>query len=145
MPNICKNSTIIPMLNIISVFIGGGLGSVLRYLTNITFGKTVLCMNCSIPLATLAVNILGSFVLGILYALFIQKTNFPIHLKLGLTVGFCGGLTTFSTFSFEAYNLLKNGEIIAASGYILLSMILCIIITGAGIYTGTLLGVHFAK
>ncbi len=133
------------MLNIIFVFLGGGIGSVLRYLTNITFGKTILCQNCAIPLATFLVNVAGSFLLGFLYAFFIQKLNVQSHLKLAVTVGFCGGLTTFSTFSVESYNLLKNGEIIAGLGYILSSVIVCIIITGIGIYTGTILGAHLAK
>lgn len=133
------------MLNLLSIFIGGGLGSVLRYLVNLTFGKTVMCQNCALPLATLSVNLIGSFFLGFLYAVFIQKTDFPPYLKVGLSVGFCGGLTTFSTFSFEAYDLLKNGEIIAAGGYVLLSVIICIAAVGVGIYSGTVIGANFAK
>lgn len=133
------------MLNLLSIFIGGGLGSVLRYLVNLTFGKTVMCQNCALPLATLSVNLIGSFFLGFLYAVFIQKTNFHPYLKVGLSVGFCGGLTTFSTFSVEAYDLLKNGEIIAAGGYVLLSVIICIAAVGAGIYSGTVIGANFAK
>ena len=133
------------MLNLIFVFIGGGTGSVLRYLTNITFGKTLLCQSCAIPLATLLVNVVGSFLLGFLYAFFIQKLNFSPHLKLAVTVGFCGGLTTFSTFSVESYNLLKDGEIIAALGYIFSSVLICIIFTGLGIYCGTALGADIAK
>lgn len=133
------------MLNIISIFIGGGLGSVLRYLVNITFGKSALCENCALPLATLSVNIIGSFLLGFLYSFFIQKTGFSPNIKLALTVGFCGGLTTFSTFSTEAYDLLKNGEFLTSLGYILLSVIICIIMTAAGIYAGTFLGGYFAK
>lgn len=133
------------MLNIISVFIGGGLGSVLRYLVNITFGKTIICQSCALPLATLSVNVFGSFILGFLYAYFIQKTNLPLNIRLAFSVGFCGGLTTFSTFSIEAYDLLKNGEILTGLGYIALSVILCIIMVGLGIYTGTILGVNFGK
>lgn len=133
------------MLNVISVFIGGGIGSVLRYLVNITFGKTVLCQNCALPLATLSVNIAGSFLLGFIYAIIAQKTGFPPSVKLALTVGFCGGLTTFSTFSVEAFDLLKNGEIFAGAGYILTSVVVCVIMTGIGIYTGTMLGANFGK
>ena len=133
------------MINIISVFIGGGIGSVLRYMVNITFGKTVFCQNCALPLATLSVNITGSFLLGFIYALAVQKTGFPPALKLALSVGFCGGLTTFSTFSSEAFDLLKNGEFIAGIGYILASVVFCLVMTGIGIYAGTMLGAHFGK
>lgn len=133
------------MLNIISVFIGGGIGSVLRHLVNITFGKTVLCQNCALPLATLSVNITGSFLLGFIYAVIAQKTGFPPAVKLALSVGFCGGLTTFSTFSVEAFDLLKNGEILACAGYISASVVFCLIMTGIGIYTGTMIGAYFGK
>lgn len=133
------------MLNIFSVFIGGGLGSVLRYLVNISFGKTHLYNNCALPLATLSVNVFGSFIIGFLYAIFIQKTHLPLNIRLAITVGFCGGLTTFSTFSVEAYDLFKNGQILAASGYIALSVIVCILAVGLGIYLGTILGESFGK
>lgn len=133
------------MLNIISVFIGGGIGSVLRYIMNITFSKPQLCEACALPLATLSVNILGSFLLGFIYAVVSQKTGFPPAVKLALGVGFCGGLTTFSTFSLEAFDLIKNGEIIAGISYILASVIICLLMTGIGIYSGTMLGAYFGK
>ena len=133
------------MLNVISVFIGGGIGSVLRYFVNHLYGKSVLCANCAMPLATLSVNIIGSFLIGFLYAIAIQKTGIPHQLRLGLTVGFCGGLTTFSAFSLEAYDLFNNGQTYAALGYIFSSVIICITVTMLGIYGGTLLGAYLAK
>jgi CrcB protein len=133
------------MLNMFSVFIGGGLGSLLRYLVNITLGKSALCEACIIPLATLLVNIAGSFIIGFAYAVIIQKTGFPPYLKLALTTGFCGGLTTFSAFSMETYDLLSQGELYAAAGYIILSVTICIIFAASGIYTGTTLGAYLAK
>lgn len=136
------------MLNIFAIFIGGGLGSVLRYLANITVGsacKDSFCSAFASTFATLSVNILGSFLIGFLYSIFIQKTGMPPALKLAVTVGFCGGLTTFSTFSIESYDLLKNGEIFSALGYILLSVVVCIIMSALGIYMGTVSGAYFAK
>ena len=133
------------MLNIISVFIGGGIGSLIRYLINITLGKTTLFANCSLPLATFSVNIAGSFLLGFIYALISQKTGFSPALKLALSVGFCGGLTTFSTFSIETLNLLKNGEFLTGIGYIFTSVIVCLVMSAIGIFSGTMLGAHFGK
>ncbi len=97
------------------------------------------------PLATLSVNIVGTFILGFLYSIIIQKTGMSPQLRMGLTVGFCGGLTTFSTFSMEAYDLINNGQITTALGYIFVSVIICLLAAVAGIYGGTFLGAYFAK
>ena len=82
------------MFNIFAIFLGGGLGSVLRYLANLY-----------IPMPTLFVNILGSFIIGFLYVILVDKVEISNQLKLALTVGFCGGLTTFSTFSLELFKM----------------------------------------
>lgn len=118
------------MLNILAIFIGGGIGSVSRYLINILLKAQSL----TFPLATLSVNIIGSFILGFIAALFWQKA--PVHdtLKLAITVGFCGGLTTFSTFSWEAFDLIKQGEFLFALLYILISVITCVIAVSLGAF-----------
>ena len=113
------------MFNIFAIFIGGGFGSVLRYLVNLY-----------IPAPTLIVNILGSLVIGFLYAIFVDKIEISNQLKLALTVGFCGGLTTFSTFSLELFKMLEKGEILQSLGYILVSVIICLLFTGIGVYFG---------
>ena len=113
------------MFNVIAIFIGGGLGSVLRYLVNL-----------HIFAPTLIVNLIGSFLIGFLYSVLIDKIEISNQLKLALTVGFCGGLTTFSTFSLEVFKMLEKGEILQSLGYILFSVIICLLFTGIGVYFG---------
>lgn len=118
------------MLNILAIFIGGGLGSLSRY------GIAVLLRAYSVdfPLATLSVNIIGSLILGFTVALFWNKA--PVHdtLKLAITVGFCGGLTTFSTFSWETFDLIKNGEFLLAVLYALISVLVCLLAISLGAF-----------
>ncbi len=124
------------MLNIFSVFIGGGIGAVLRYLTSI------LCINtlkCNLPIATFFVNILGCFILGIFYVYFVEKIQMSPSLKLAITVGFCGGLTTFSTFSLEIFEMLQSNQLITALIYVILSILLGIIAVYLGGYCAKLL------
>ncbi len=119
------------MLNIISIFIGGGAGAVLRYLSGLVFLK---CLHMNFPIATLFVNILGGFIIGFLYVLFIDKTEINTALKLALTVGFCGGLTTFSTFSLEMFEMLGNQQFINAFTYAFISVMICLIAVATGAY-----------
>lgn len=111
------------MFNLLAVFIGGGLGSCLRYLANVT-----------LPFPTAIVNILGSFVIGFLHVWLMQKLDLPPYYKPLLTVGLCGGLTTFSTFSLEIVKFLDEGNYLHASGYILFSVIICVLSAGIGVY-----------
>lgn len=119
------------MLNILAVFFGGGFGALTRYLTSLYMTR-VLAVN--LPLATFTVNIIGSFLIGFLYILFIQKSDLSPALKLALTVGFCGGLTTFSTFSLELFEMVKNAQYLHAFVYALLSVIICLIAVTVGVY-----------
>lgn len=122
------------MLNVAAVFLGGGLGAVLRYLTGVCFLKN---FQTSLPLATFSVNIIGCFILGFLYILFINKTDMNSALKLALTAGFCGGLTTFSTFSLEIFEMIRAANYFTAVVYIFLSL-------AAGL-AAVIIGAHFAK
>ena len=119
------------MLNILAVFFGGGLGALTRYLTSLYMTR-VLAVN--LPLATFTVNIIGSFLIGFLYILFVQKSDLSHALKLALTVGFCGGLTTFSTFSLELFEMVKNAQYLHAFVYAILSVIICLIAVTVGVY-----------
>lgn len=119
------------MLNILAVFFGGGLGALTRYLTSLYMTR-VLAVN--LPLATFTVNIIGSFLIGFLYILFVQKSDLSPALKLALTVGFCGGLTTFSTFSLELFEMVKNAQYLHAFVYAILSVIICLIALTVGVY-----------
>ena len=107
------------MQNILAVFIGGGTGAVLRYLAGVLAVKV---LNVNLPVSTFVVNIAGCFILGFLFALFVSKPEVNPALKLALTAGFCGGLTTFSTFSFEMFEMLKNAQYMQFSVYLVSSL-----------------------
>lgn len=107
------------MQNILAVFLGGGAGAVLRYLTGVL---ALRYLSVNLPAATFAVNIAGCFILGVLFAVFVDRPEVNTSLKLALTAGFCGGLTTFSTFSFEMFEMLKNAQYLQVSVYLILSL-----------------------
>lgn len=106
------------------VFIGGGLGSSLRYLLGNLLSKSSL----SLPVATLTANLISCVVFALALGLYNEKLQQSPSLKLFLLTGICGGLSTFSTFSFETYELLKQGQIMWASSNILISVLLCLVI-----------------
>lgn len=113
--------------NILSIFIGGGIGAVLRFSIS-SLAKNLF--NFSL-LGTLGANLSGCFLIGLIYGLLLTKTM-PPNLKLFIITGFLGGLTTFSTFSFEAFELIKSGNILGGFSYILLSLILGLIFVYLG-------------
>lgn len=116
------------MKEFILVFLGGGLGSSLRYLVSLIFQNKGLVGG--FPLATLFVNILGSFIIGM--GLAYIGNNSTHCLRYFLVVGFCGGFTTFSTFSFEALQLLRSSNYTYLALYLLISIIACIAMTYLG-------------
>lgn len=112
---------------ILCVGIGGAGGSILRFLVSELFSKNY---TSTFPLATFSINLIGCFLIGI-FAGFLPIEN--TNLKLLLITGFCGGFTTFSTFSKETLQLITNGQMSIAILYILLSCILGILAVWAGI------------
>lgn len=117
--------------NLLLIALGGGLGSVLRYLANINIGKI-----CPFKLyyATFLVNIIGCLFIG-LFIGYLQKNNTNNEsIKLLLITGFCGGFTTFSTFGLENFNLLQSQNYITSLLYIAASIIIGIAFVGVGIY-----------
>ncbi|MGM0934559.1 MAG: fluoride efflux transporter CrcB [Bacteroidota bacterium] len=115
---------------IILVFLGGGLGSALRFLVTKYLNKA----HFSIPYGTLTVNILGSLLLGIILGWAIKNNALNSNINLALAVGFCGGFTTFSTFAFENQSLLKSGDYLHFLIYTLGSIILGILAIGLGLF-----------
>lgn len=111
------------MQNIIAIFIGGGCGAVCRFITGIL---AVRYLSVNLPVATFAVNFVGSFILGFLYAFFMERPEISPAMKFALTAGFCGGLTTFSTFSLEVFEMIKNVQIFQAFAYVVLSLAICL-------------------
>jgi CrcB protein len=108
---------------ILAVAAGGAVGSVARYLAGI--GSTRM-FGLAFPWGTLIINIAGSFLIGVFVELFALKWNLPQEARVFLTVGICGGFTTFSTFSLDAYLLMERGEWWLAAGYIVGSAVLSI-------------------
>lgn len=108
------------MVNLFSaVFIGGGLGSVLRWLISVKLSGAGL----PFPAGTLVVNLIGAFIIGLCLALFMRITHIDPAWKLFITTGFCGGLTTFSTFSAEAATMMLGGQLLWAGATILLNLV----------------------
>jgi len=107
------------MKSIIYVFVGGGLGSVARFLIS-NFTQKLWNIN-SFPFGTFVVNITGCFIIGLLSAYFLKVDS---TLKFLLITGFCGGYTTFSTFSVENYSLFQNGHYAMMFLYVILSVLI---------------------
>lgn len=106
---------------LIYIFIGGGLGSLSR------FGISKLLMNNSnLPIATLSANVLSCIVMGLGLSFYKEQLSENEVLKSFLLIGFCGGFSTFSTFSLETFTLLKQGDLMWAIANIVVSVVLCV-------------------
>ena len=116
-------------INLVLVFLGGGLGSVMRYLAGVWIYRLY---PTPWPLSTWLVNILGSLLIGMVYGLAITGTQEGEWHKLLLITGFCGGFTTFSAFSYENLMLLQDGAYFRFLSYAFSSLIVGVLMVWLG-------------
>ena len=105
------------------VGVGGFIGSIARYWLA---GVVQRWNGTDFPTGTLAINILGSFILGVVLALSLDRDVISLNARLFLGVGLCGGFTTMSTFSYETIALLRQGSVVAGIGNIGASLVSCL-------------------
>jgi len=118
------------MKQLLLVFIGGGTGSILRYL----IGKFLNNSETGIPYGTFTANILGSLLIGVILGLAAKNESLSQDHTLLLATGFCGGFTTFSTFAYENHIFLKSGDFTSFAFYTIASFIFGFLAVFAGIY-----------
>lgn len=116
------------MLRVLIVFLAGGAGCVARYLVNIAIGDR------RFPCATLTVNVVGSFLIALVLETSLRVSSFPPNLRLALTTGFMGGLTTYSTFNYETTTLAAQGSSGKALLNVGLTLVGCVLAGLAGLW-----------
>ncbi len=119
------------MKSIIAIFIGAGLGALLRW----WLGLVLNSYFPTIPPGTLAANLIGAYIVGVAVAFFAFFSGLAPEWRLFVITGFCGGLTTFSTFSSEIVDLLQQGRSLSACGAVALHLVGSVLMTFAGIGT----------
>jgi CrcB protein len=118
-------------VKILYLGIFGGLGCIARYAVS---GWVYNLAGKALPYGTLAVNVIGSLLLGLIMEGSLRSTLLSPELRFGITVGFMGGFTTFSTFSYETVRLLEEGSLVAAGANVLLNVTVCVAAALVGIY-----------
>ncbi|MDM8564061.1 fluoride efflux transporter CrcB [Candidatus Halobeggiatoa sp. HSG11] len=116
------------MMNLAAIAVGGAVGALLRFWVS---SGIYAVLGRDFPYGTLAVNVLGSFLMGFLYVFFLERLV-SSELRAIILIGFLGAFTTFSTFSLETMNLLSDGEQTKALLNIFLSVSLCLLATWLG-------------
>jgi CrcB protein len=106
-------------MTILAVAAGGALGAVTRYVLAV---RVYSWLGIDFPWGTFGVNVLGSLLLGVVIALVEERGLFSSEMRSFLTIGFLGGMTTFSTFVYEGWEFTRDGEILRAGAYAALSL-----------------------
>jgi CrcB protein len=118
---------------VVLVAIGGGIGSVLRYLTS---GMAARWLGLDFPYGTLIVNVAGSFLIGLIQALAEEAAVLPEPTRLFLSAGMMGGFTTYSAFSYETIRLIELDAFGRALANILVTTLVCLTVCALGIAAG---------
>ena len=118
------------MKQLLLVFIGGGFGSVLRFI----IGKFLNNTETGVPHGTFVVNVLGSLLIGVILGLSVRNNTFTENQTLLLATGFCGGFTTFSTFAYENHLFLKSGDFTSFALYTITSFVVGFLAVFGGLY-----------
>lgn len=117
------------------VALGGAFGACARY----WLYNAHPMLQQKAGLATLVVNVLGSFAMGLLFIVITERSGLSPHWRSLVGVGFLGAFTTYSTYSLDALQMLQRGELAAALGYLFGTMVVCLCAVGAGYALGRLL------
>lgn len=118
-----------------AIAVGGAVGAVLRFLMSTGIYRVV---GRDFPYGTMAVNVIGSFFIGLMFILMVERLSLTPEWRAGILVGLIGAFTTFSTFSFETLALLEEGELLKSVINVLLSVVLCLGATWVGMMMGRL-------
>lgn len=118
------------MKQLLLVFVGGGFGSVLRFI----IGKYFNSSTTGIPYGTFIANILGSLLIGVILGLALKSDTLSQNQTLFLATGFCGGFTTFATFAYESHLFLKSGDFMSFALYTIASFVIGFLAVFAGMY-----------
>ena len=116
---------------VLAAALGGSIGSAARYMVGVFIGRL---SSTNFPWATLIINVSGSVLMGALVALILIRWDLSQAARIFLTVGVCGGFTTFSTFSLDAYSLIEKGNLVAAVVYMVASAVLSIVALALAMY-----------
>ncbi len=108
---------------LLPIALGGAVGAILRYLASLGIHGLA---GTGFPYGTLLVNVLGSFLIGVLYVVIIEAPAGFTHYRAPLIVGLLGAFTTFSAFSLETVHLLEGGEVVKAGLNVLFNVVLCL-------------------
>jgi fluoride exporter len=121
----------------LAVAAGGALGSLARFWMT---GAMAVLTGTRFPYGTLLINVLGSFVIGVVASITLTPTRMGMHpdVRIFLMVGICGGFTTFSAFSLQTLELLQTGAIVPAAFYVAGSVVLCVAFVWFGWWVGQL-------
>lgn len=117
--------------HLLVVALGSAIGGVLRYVATLALNALV---DRGWPWGTFAVNIVGSFAIGALYVLIVERAGAGESVRLFALVGVLGGFTTFSSFSLETLTLLEQGATVRAAAYVVASVVLCLAAAYAGLH-----------